>query len=231
VKSPWQLVGAVVLRAGLTVLVALSIAAARAEPTGDTEHVSADWSAEPHLAGSLEDGLIPLAFAEPTPTPSLSSAPVAHAAPAPARSAGAAAPGPPVSVGAAGASAVELRMLALMNGSRAGGGLVPLSLDPSASSVARGHSAVEARLGYVFHDGVDGTAASRNRPACGSGWFGENTGKVWGGNVDALHRYFMSEPWIPINHRTNIMDPYFRRAGIGAVQGADAIFITVIFCR
>lgn len=122
-------------------------------------------------------------------------------------------------------------MLALMNASRAQGGLVPLALDAVVSDAARRHSAVEAQYRYVYHDGPDGTAASRYVPVCGSGWYGENTGKVWGGGVDVLHREFMAEPWAPINHRTNIMDPNFRRAGIGAVQGPDALYITVAFCR
>ncbi len=126
---------------------------------------------------------------------------------------------------------LELRMLALMNLSRARQGLASLALDSAASVVAREHSAVEARYGYVYHDGPDGTAKSRNVPACGTGWYGENTGKVWNANVDVLHAEFMAEPWEPINHRTNIMDPLFRRAGVGAVQGADAIYITVVFCR
>ena len=47
----------------------------------------------------------------------------------------------------------------------------------------------------------------------------------------ALHSEFMAEPWEPINHRTNIMDAQFRRAGIGAVIGADAMYMTMVFCR
>ena len=122
-------------------------------------------------------------------------------------------------------------MLALMNGSRTQGGLAPLALDAGVSAVARSHSGYEARLGYVYHDGADGTAAARDSAACGSGWFGENVGAVWNGNVDALHWEFMAEPWAPINHRTNIMDPNFRRVGIGAVQGASALYMTMVFCR
>ena len=125
----------------------------------------------------------------------------------------------------------EFRMLALMNASRLQGGLIPLALDAGVSDAARQHSAAEAQVRYVYHDGHDGTAASRDVPACGTGWYGENTGKVWSGGVDVLHREFMGEPWEPINHRTNIMDPNFRRAGIGAVQGPDAIYITIVFCR
>ena len=60
---------------------------------------------------------------------------------------------------------------------------------------------------------------------------GENTGKIWNNNVDALHLEFMAEPWVPINHRTNIMDPAFRRVGVGAVNGPDAMYMTMVFCR
>ena len=122
-------------------------------------------------------------------------------------------------------------MLLLMNASRAQGGLAPLAPDASAAAAARAHSAAESQVGYVYHDGPDGTAKSRNVPACGTGWYGENTGKIWQGNVDRLHIEFMNEPWEPINHRTNIMDPNFRRVGVGAVQGRDALYMTMVFCR
>lgn len=163
---------------------------------------------------------------EPTPTVEPTPAPTPASTPRPAPRPTA----PPAGVTLT-TQDLEQRMLGLMNSSRARDGLVPLSLDGSTSLVARDHSAVEARYGYVYHDGPDGTARSRNVAACGTGWYGENTGKVWNANVDALHAEFMAEPWAPINHRTNIMDPLFRRAGIGAVQGADAIYITVVFCR
>ncbi len=128
-------------------------------------------------------------------------------------------------------SAIETRTLALMNASRAQAGLAALVMDAAVSAVARAHSAVEARVLDVFHDGVDGTARARDSAACGSGWYGENTGRVWNGNADALNAEFMAEPWAPINHRTNIMDPTFRRAGIGAAPGPDAAYVTIVFCR
>ena len=127
--------------------------------------------------------------------------------------------------------AAEARMLTLMNASRAEAGLVPLVIDANVVAAARTHSAVEAAYRYVYHDGPDGTARSRDATACGTGWYGENTGKVWQENVDRLHIEFMSEPWEPINHRTNVMDPQFRRVGIGAVQGNDALYMTMVFCR
>jgi len=162
----------------------------------------------------------PIAQPTPDPTPQRTAAPTPRPAPQ----------APAITTSPATLEA-ELRMLGLMNLSRVNAGLVPLALDAGVSDAARKHSAVEAQYRYVYHDGPDGTAKSRYVPACGTGWYGENTGKVWGGGVDVLHREFMAEPWEPINHRTNIMDPNFRRAGIGAVQGPDAIYITVAFCR
>jgi uncharacterized protein YkwD len=125
----------------------------------------------------------------------------------------------------------EVHMLELINASRARGGLVPLAMDVGAANTARAHSGAEAQVRYVYHDGPDGTARSRDLPACGTGWYGENTGKIWKDNVEALHMEFMAEPWEPINHRTNIMDPAFRRVGIGAVSGPDAMYMTMVFCR
>ena len=122
-------------------------------------------------------------------------------------------------------------MLALMNASRARGGLAPLAMDATVAQAARLHSQAESEVGYVYHDGPDGTAKSRDVPACGTGWYGENTGKIWNGNVAALNIEFMNEPWEPINHRTNIMDPAFTRVGVGAVQGRDALYMTMVFCR
>jgi uncharacterized protein YkwD len=159
---------------------------------------------------------------EPEATPARTPAPTARPTP----------PAPPsATVSNPSTGWAEQHMLELINASRARAGLVPLAMDGGVANVARTHSAAEARVGYVYHDGADGTAQSRDVPACGTGWYGENTGKIWNDNVDALHLEFMAEPWAPINHRTNIMDPYFRRVGIGAVIGPDAMYMTVVFCR
>jgi uncharacterized protein YkwD len=195
------------------------------EPTADVALAqSSDLALAPaaEVAPSPEPAPEPPPVAElkPEPTPEPTTAPTTRPAP----------PAPAITTSAATHEA-ELRMLGLMNLSRVNAGLVPLALDAGVSEAARKHSAVEAEYRYVYHDGPDGTARSRYVPACGNGWYGENTGKVWGGGVDVLHREFMAEPWVPINHRTNIMDANFRRAGIGAVQGPDAIYITVAFCR
>ncbi len=195
------------------------------EPTAD---VALAPTADLALAPSVEVSPEP----EPAPEPPLIAEPMPEAKPDPTPApTPRPAPAPPAITTSPETHQAELRMLGLMNLSRIQGGLVLLALDAGVSDAARRHSAVEAQYRYVYHDGPDGTAKSRYVPACGTGWYGENTGKLWSGGVDVLHKEFMAEPWEPINHRTNIMDPNFRRAGIGAVQGPDAIYITVAFCR
>jgi len=194
------------------------------------------------IASADADLVAPLATLAPTPAPTLAPTPVPTpeptAAPASIPEASVVTPAPstpqprpPAPIVTTGVAAAELRMLALMNASRAQAGIGALALDAAVSVTARAHSAAEAQVGYVYHDGPDGTAQSRDAAACGSGWYGENTGKVWNGNVDALHLAFMAEPLVPINHHTNIVDPAFKRVGIGAVQGPDALYLTMVFCR
>ena len=195
------------------------------EPVGDVRELPAP-TAEPLPEPLPEPTPEPTPVATPTPTHQPTPAPTATPTPRPA-TARPAPPPPPAPVAAGSLSDAELRTLVLMNASRAQGGLAAYALDADVSQVARAHSAAEASVGYVYHDGPDGTALSRNRPACGTGWWSENTGKVWNNDVSVLHREFMAEPWAPINHRTNIMDASFRRVGIGAVQGRDAMYLTV----
>lgn len=217
---------------------------ARAQPVA---RGGSDTLREPSLAEPVGDVLdLPTATTEPTPvptpepTPAPTPRPTLAPTPSPAPTPRPATPRPatprpatlpPAPLAAGSLADAELRTLSLMNASRAQGGLAAYSLDAAVSLVARAHSAAEAAVGYVYHDGPDGTALSRNRPACGSGWWSENTGKVWNNDVSVLHREFMAEPWAPINHRTNIMDASFTRVGIGAAQGRDAMYLTVVFCR
>lgn len=195
------------------------------EPVGDVLEIAAP-TPEPTPAPTPEPTPAPTPAPTPQPTPVPTPTPTPTPRPPTPRPAT-----PPAPVAAGSLADAELRTLSLMNASRAQGGLAAYSLDAGVSQVARAHSAAEAAVGYVYHDGPDGTALSRNRPACGSGWWSENTGKVWNNDVSVLHREFMAEPWAPINHRTNIMDASFTRVGIGAVQGRDAMYLTVVFCR
>ena len=241
------LAGILVAPRAALIVVGPEVVATRVQPAarGGPQTLRGPW--EPEELESGGDALVvPASAPEPTllatprptpaPTPTFTPAPTPPPATAPPATAPpATAPPvtpPPAPVRAAGSTSdAELRTLALMNASRAQGGLAPYALDAGVSQVARGHSAAEAAAGYVYHDGPDGTALSRNRPACGSGWWSENTGRAFSNDVSMLHREFMAEPWAPINHRTNIMDRSFTRVGIGAVQGRDAVYLTVVFCR
>ncbi|HKC90669.1 MAG TPA: CAP domain-containing protein, partial [Candidatus Limnocylindria bacterium] len=183
-------------------------------PTPEATDAPAAVTVEPAPEAAAQPEREPLKTPDPTPEPTPPPAPR------------------PVAVLANSMTlSAEVHMLELMNASRVRGGLLPLAMDVGVADTARAHSAAEARVRYVYHDGTDGTANSRDVPACGTGWYGENTGKIWNDNVDALHVEFMNEPWAPINHRTNIMDPAFRRVGVGAVNGPDAMYMTMVFCR
>jgi uncharacterized protein YkwD len=179
-----------------------------------TLELASEARVEPEPEATIEVEPVPAATPDPTPEPT----------PRPT-------PRPAAGLTNSTTLSAEIHMLELINVSRARGGLLPLTMDIGVADAARAHSAAEAQVRYVYHDGPDGTAKSRNIPACGTGWYGENTGKIWNDNVDALHIEFMAEPWEPINHRTNIMDPTFRRIGVGAVNGPDAMYMTMVFCR
>jgi uncharacterized protein YkwD len=206
-----------------------------ARPPRDVDRGQA--AALPSLGPSDDqDNLVAGATGEPVAEPAAESEPAAEPEPRPEPTPPPPPPRPPAPRGLAPitdatTASGEARMLELMNASRARAGLAPLTVDAAVAAAARAHSGVEAQVRYVYHDGPDGTARSRDLPACGTGWYGENTGKIWNGNVDALHIEFMAEPWEPINHRTNIMDSAFRRVGVGAVIGPDAMYMTMVFCR
>jgi uncharacterized protein YkwD len=182
-----------------------------------------DASAEPAI--EVVPDALPEATAQPETEPVTAPDPTPEPTPPPPT------PRPVAVLTSSTTLSAEVHMLELMNASRVRGGLLPLAMDIGVADAARAHSAAEARVRYVYHDGADGSANSRDVPACGTGWYGENTGKIWNDNVDALHIEFMNEPWAPINHRTNIMDPAFRRVGVGAVNGPDAMYMTMVFCR
>jgi len=120
-------------------------------------------------------------------------------------------------------------MLLLMNAARLEAGLIPLAMDAGVSDTARRHSAARRRSATSittgrWHGGV------AQRAACGTAVRGEHrqgverrrrraASRVHGGAVAA------DQP------PHELMDPSFRRAGIGAVQGPDAVYVTVVFCR
>lgn len=113
----------------------------------------------------------------------------------------------------------EDRFVQLINASRAGNGLGPLSVDGALVGAARSQSQRMASAGTIFHN--------QNLPnEVPGGWqsLGENVGT--GGSVDSLHDAFMSSP----GHRANVLGDY-DRVGIGIVMVGAQYYVTEVFWK
>jgi len=109
----------------------------------------------------------------------------------------------------------EKEMLELINAERSTAGLNELALDPEISEVARLHSEDMWRRQYFAHENPDDESPIE-RMSEGDIDFefaGENLALAR--TVLRAHRGLMESP----GHRENILDPGFRRVGIGVVDG------------
>jgi uncharacterized protein YkwD len=117
-------------------------------------------------------------------------------------------------------------VLCLLNGQRANAGLAPLTIDPSLTASALGHSQSMKDNGYFQHDSPDGTTFADRIVQTGfligaTRWvIGENI--AWGslvlGTPQALTTAWMNSP----EHRDNILEPAYREIGVGTVWGAPS---------
>jgi uncharacterized protein YkwD len=147
-------------------------------------------------------------------------------APAPARSF---APAPAASA----ASDMVQYALNQVNAARASYGIAPLSLDSAISAVAYGHAADMLANGYFSHTSLDGTTYKQRLTNAGIsyGWSGENQCYLgYGGGVQATldwcHAQFWAEPYPGGgNHKDNILNPNFRRIGIGIAVGSNKVIV------
>ncbi|MCW2926310.1 MAG: hypothetical protein JWM86_278 [Thermoleophilia bacterium] len=108
----------------------------------------------------------------------------------------------------------EQRVLELVNAERAKAGLVALAYDAQLDAAAEGHTARQAAVGVMAHDGIgDGDPGSRIRATGFTRAWGENvaTGQL---SPEQVVAEWMASP----GHRRNIMDPDFRRLGVSAGQ-------------
>lgn len=109
----------------------------------------------------------------------------------------------------------EEAMLELLNEERRGAGLEELVLDEEMRDVAREHSRDMWERRYFAHENPDGENAV-HRLLEGEVDFaraGENLALTR--NVERAHEGLMDSP----GHRRNILDPEFRRVGIGVIDG------------
>lgn len=120
--------------------------------------------------------------------------------------------------------AAEARFLQLLNTARAGANLNLLTLDPAATTIARGWSGSMAAAGVLSHNPNLASAISAQVTP---NWthIGENVGE--GYDVDALNAAL----WASAPHRANILGAY-DRVGVGVVVGGDgAIWVTFDFVQ
>ena len=113
----------------------------------------------------------------------------------------------------------ERQFVRKMNRERVEAGKAPLKLDLEVSKVSKTHTRAMAKNDSLYHTASD--VLSRRV----TNWIllGENVGV--GGSVGSLHQAFMNSP----AHRANIMLTSFKYVGVGTVQTADRLWVTVTF--
>jgi uncharacterized protein YkwD len=153
-------------------------------------------------------------------------------APRPVAAAASAAPRPVVRPPAPSGSGVAYA-IGQINAARAARGFAPLVLDAAVGAVANAHAWDMLRYNYFSHTGRDGSTIRTRLSAAGIPYThaGENICEYTGIGVTATlqwcHGSFMSEPYPGyFNHIANILDPDFRRVGIGiATSGGKVIVV------
>ena len=108
----------------------------------------------------------------------------------------------------------EAEMLALVNAERSLVGLPALVADPELAAVARLHAIEMFNEGYFSHDSPNtGTPFDRlSARGVQYRFAGENL--AFAPDVEGAHEGLMDSP----GHRANIVEPGYRRVGIGAVE-------------
>lgn len=108
----------------------------------------------------------------------------------------------------------EQEMLAMLNTERAKRGLVLLVADTTIRAVARKHSTDMFARGYFAHINPDGDDPFDRMKAGGVEYMEAGENLALAPTVAMAHDGLMNSP----GHRANILDPDYRRIGIGAVE-------------
>jgi len=114
----------------------------------------------------------------------------------------------------------ENEVFSLVNVVRSDNGLPPLQRDNLLDSLAKGHSRYMAQAGTVSHKGFD-ARADKIFGELGTSYVGENCAEGYY-SAASLVEGWLNSP----GHRENILDPSFRRTGIGCEDN----YATQIFC-
>jgi uncharacterized protein YkwD len=121
---------------------------------------------------------------------------------------------------------LESRMLQMVNEERIKKGLKPLAPDPELTEVARAHSRDMLARGYFAHATPEGgTLADRMRKAR-LRYIAAGENLAFAQTLPIAHDGLMDSP----GHRANILQPRFRRAGIGVLDaGKYGLMVTQNF--
>ncbi len=111
--------------------------------------------------------------------------------------------------------AAEIKMLRLVNEERAKVGAPALVKDQTIVPVARAHSRDMWVRGYFSHENPDGKDPFDRMKAGGVKFIYAGENIALAPNVDVSHKGLMNSP----GHKRNILDPNFRRVGIGIIDG------------
>lgn len=141
------------------------------------------------------------------------------------------APRPALAVPAPSSDAV-VYALNQVNAARAQYGFAPLALDSAISQVANAHAWDMMRTGSFSHTGSDGSSVRTRLSRAGVSYnqASENicyhSGIGVMATLDWCHSTFMSEPYPGYyNHKGNILNPDFRRIGIGIASWGGKVYV------
>jgi uncharacterized protein YkwD len=109
----------------------------------------------------------------------------------------------------------EAQMLVLLNRARTENGLEPVTMDPTIRDVGRGYAVTMFQQGFFAHLGQDGSTPFDRMRAGGVQFRAAGENLALAPTVQVAHEGLMNSP----GHRANILNPRYRRVGIGVADG------------
>ena len=109
----------------------------------------------------------------------------------------------------------ETQMLTLVNRARAENGLEPVAVDPTIRDVARAYSTTMFQQGFFAHIDQNGATPFDRMRAGGATFRAAGENLALAPTVQIAHDGLMNSP----GHRANILNPRYRRIGIGVTDG------------
>jgi len=109
----------------------------------------------------------------------------------------------------------ETQMLTLVNRARAENGLEPVAVDPTIRDVARAYSTTMFQQGFFAHIDQNGATPFDRMRAGGATFRAAGENLALAPTVQIAHDGLMNSP----GHRANILNPRYRRIGIGVADG------------